>query len=172
MVQILVFGDWRRPGGDWIGHLGRARHTDRRGGWGFGFVVRGFARGRLGDCEDGGAFDAEGFEQGAEDAADGGIGFDQFGHDGIGEQIAQLLGGVGDGGGHVVRAGEDAGEPAEAIRQGWAFGAVGFFWREALPAWGGAAQDSALEAGGDAGEALPDGDDPGPRKVLRVALVD
>jgi hypothetical protein len=135
-------------------------------------VVRGFARDWLGNGEDGGAFDAEGFEQRAEDAADGGVGFDQLGHGGVGEQIAELLGGVGDGGGHVVRAGKDAGEPAKAIRQGGAFGAVGFGWREALPAHGGAAQDSAGEAGGDAGEALPDGDDFGPRKVLRVALVD
>jgi hypothetical protein len=134
LVLILVFGDWRRPGGDWIGHLGRARHTDRRGGRWFGFVVRGFARGWLRDGEDGGALDAEGFEQRAEDAADGGVGFDQFGHRGVGEQIAELLGGVSDGRGHVVRAGENAGEPAEAIRQGWAFGAVGFGGREAWAA--------------------------------------
>ncbi|OYW02088.1 MAG: hypothetical protein B7Z58_09205 [Acidiphilium sp. 37-64-53] len=131
-----------------------------------------FGRGCGWDGEDGGAFDAEGFEEGAEDAADGGVGFDQLGHGGVGEQVAELLGGVGDGGGHIVRAGENAGEPAEAIRQGGAFGAVGFGGREALPAWGGAAQYSAREAGGDAGEALPDGDDFGPRKVLRVALVD
>lgn len=132
----------------------------------------GFGLGR-GDCEDWRAGHAEGGEERAQGATDGGVGFDEFGHCGVGEEIAELLRGVDEGAGHCFAIGEQAAEPALACGQRGFGSDWGRFadLRGADAARARADESGAGEAGGEAGDALPDLDETGEGDTGGAALI-
>lgn len=149
-----------------IGRFGGFRGFGAFGGW--------FA---WGQSEVRGAFDAECVAEGAEDAAEGGVGREQCGHFRVGEQMFELGAGEGDA---ADGAGNGFGEPGEA--RGQAIIGRGFFGRgggrarvRAAGGAGGAcrtARDDAGETVGQAAEALPDHEEEGSGDAEFVALDD
>lgn len=139
-------GDWARQEAV-IGRFGGFRGFGAFGGWGW-----------RGESEAGRAFDAEGVAEGAEDATEGGVGFEQGGHCRVGQEVFEF--GAGEGGA-ADGAGDGFAEPGETcgetvIRRG--FGGLGG-GRAPVRATCGArwtAGEDAGEAVGEPGDALPD----------------